>query len=130
MNPFERSHCTNLFFLSRSSCQIGIAGGSPAYTTISISSRPVFGPARKSRNFNQSKPRPTVRTELPTFDSSTSIKTLDRVVGLFFRIISAFPRFSFQRLRVASSSQLLNYRLSGQCSPTEPTDGPTDLPRM
>src|SRR2546430_12504771 len=70
MNPLERNQWTNLFFLSRSSCHIGMAGGNPAYTTISIKSRPAFGPARKSRSFNQSSPRPAVRTELPTFDSS------------------------------------------------------------
>src|SRR5438477_8277091 len=92
MNPFERSHCINLFFLSRSSCQIGIAGGSPAYTTISISSRPVFGPARNSRSLIQSRPRPAVRTELPTFDSSTSTNTLDRadVLEFFFCILPNF----------------------------------------
>src|SRR5437762_13634264 len=78
MNPLERSQWTNLFFLSRSSCHVGIAGGNPAYTTISIKSRPVFGPARKSRSFIQSSPRPAVRTELPTFDSSTSTRTLER----------------------------------------------------
>src|SRR5947207_9535218 len=78
MNPLERSQCMNLFFLSRSSCQTGIGGGRPAYTTISISSRPVLGPARNSRSFNQSSPRPAVRTELPTFDSSTRTKTRER----------------------------------------------------
>src|SRR5689334_13006415 len=95
MNPFERSHCTNLFFLSRSSCQIGIAGGSPAYTTISIRSRPVFGPARKSRSFNQSSPRPAVRTELPTLDSSTKTRALDRadVFKFFFCIASVLLNF-------------------------------------
>src|SRR5207248_10469798 len=36
------------------------------------------GPARKLRNLIQSRPRPAVRTELPTFDSSTRIKTLER----------------------------------------------------
>ena len=41
-----------------------------------LSSR--VGPARKSRSFNQSSPRPAVRTELPTFDSSTSTKSLER----------------------------------------------------
>src|SRR5438067_8291074 len=99
MKPLERNQYMNLFFLSRSSCQAGIAGGSPAYTTISISSRPVFGPARKSRSFNQSKPRPAVRTELPTFDSSTSTNTRDRadVFEFFFCIFSAFQLFSFQR---------------------------------
>ena len=30
INPLERSQCMNLFFLSRSSCQIGMAGGRPA----------------------------------------------------------------------------------------------------
>jgi len=44
-------------------------------STISIKSRPVFGPARNSRSFNQSRPRPAVRTELPTFDSSTRINS-------------------------------------------------------
>src|SRR5436190_10361852 len=85
MNPLERSQWTNLFFLSRSSCQVGMAGGNPAYTTISIRSRPVFGPARKSRSFSQSSPRPAVRTELPTFDSSTSTRSLGRdgVLELF-----------------------------------------------
>src|SRR6266404_137449 len=78
MNPFERSQWMNLFFLSRSSCHVGMVGGNPAYTTISIKSRPVFGPARKSRSFSQSRPRPAVRTELPTFDSSTSTNTRER----------------------------------------------------
>src|SRR6266496_520895 len=89
MNPLERSQWTNLFFLSRSSCQVGMAGGNPAYTTISIRSRPAFGPARKSRSFNQSSPRPAVRTELPTLDSSTRTKTFERggVIESFFCIV-------------------------------------------
>src|SRR5437763_2415077 len=36
------------------------------------------GPARKLRHLIQSSPRPAVRTELPTFYSSTRIKTLER----------------------------------------------------
>src|SRR6478672_4189919 len=82
MNPLERSQWMNLFFLSRSSCHVGMAGGNPAKTTISIRSRPVFGPARKSRSFNQSSPRPAVRTELPTLDSSTRTRTFERGAGI------------------------------------------------
>jgi hypothetical protein len=50
----------------------------PGINTISIKSRPVAGPARKSRNLIQSRPRPAVLTELPTFDSSTRTSTLAR----------------------------------------------------
>src|SRR4030095_13354967 len=59
-----------------------MAGRRRAQTTISIRSRPVFGPARKSRSFNQSSPRPAVRTELPTLDSSTRTKTFKREAGI------------------------------------------------
>src|SRR5437667_2035874 len=119
MNPLERSQCMNLFFLSRSSCQTGIGGGRPAYTTISISSRPVLGPDRNSRSFRQSRPRPAVRTELPTFDSSTSTNTLERADVVFK---------SFLRIFSALFCPLTAVLFSGrsQCEPTEPTEGPID----
>src|SRR5438874_12114985 len=100
MKPLERNQYMNLFFLSRSSCQAGIAGGSPAYTTISISSRPVFGPARNSRSFSQSRPRPAVRTELPTLDSSTSTNSLGRdgVFESFLRMVFSRSTLNFQQL--------------------------------
>src|SRR5205814_3026412 len=102
MKPLERNQYMNLFFLSRSSCQAGIAGGSPAYTTISISSRPVFGPAKNSRSFNQSRPRPAVRTELPTFDSSTRInnRPCREPSESFFRIQI---QINYVRARLAST---------------------------
>src|SRR2546423_14349531 len=127
MNPLERSHCMNLFFLSRSSCQIGIAGGSPAYTTISISSRPVSGPARKLRSFIQSRPRPAVRTELPTLDSSTSTRTLERadVFELFFCILLtsiSWLRSSLARGSFNEAGQLLSSNLVSENRLSRPKD--------
>src|SRR5256886_12069308 len=53
----------------------------------------VVGPSRKSRRLSQSRTRPAVRTELPTFDSSTKIKSMRRCDLFFFSSRRRHTRF-------------------------------------
>src|SRR5947207_5151370 len=85
------------------------------------------GPARKLRNLIQSRPRPAVRTELPTFDSSTRIKTLERceqsdfffgttemnyVCAIVARTTFPNPRQSRRTERALSASAINDQRMS------------------
>ena len=83
--------------------------GSRAVTPHTPPSRsgPARIPARRETraSLSQSSPRPTVRTELPTFDSSTSTKSLARraLSGTLFRIAMRMSPSDFARYFAAFS---------------------------